>query len=109
MSPPAFLLLGDAETERLVAQARRGRRGARVLAAGNRLSRSAAASLLGLPAAAVAEHHRAGRAALGLLAEDSDVPRCAGWPVVSRDEVGLTAAGRDAAEAHLRLCRRCRD
>jgi hypothetical protein len=69
----------------------------------------AAASLLGLPTAAVAEHHRAGRAALGLPAEDSDVPRCAGWPLVSRDHAGLTPAERDAAKGHLRLCRRCRD
>jgi hypothetical protein len=79
-----------------------------VLCDGNRLSRSAAASLLGLPAAAIAEHHRAGRIALGLPDEDPDVPRCAGWPLVSRDDSELTATERTAAEGHLRLCRRCR-
>jgi hypothetical protein len=186
VSTPAVLLLQDAETQRLVAQARRGRRGARrklhrrlraplyplayawaghpwsatrairaavaagltdstrpygsavvaalhrhtsrlrdgqdtaerssalgravlVLCDGNRLSRSAAASLLGLPATAVAEHHRSGRTALGVPAEDSDVPRCAGWALVSRDESDLTMAERDATQGHLRLCRRCRD
>jgi hypothetical protein len=186
MNTPAVLLLEDAETQRLVAQARRGRRGARrklhrrlraplyplayawaghpwpatrairaavaagladstrpygsavvaalhrhtsrlrdgqdtaerssalrravlVLCDGNRLSRSAAASLLGLPAVAVAEHHRAGRTALGVPVEDTDVPRCAGWTLVSRDESDLTVAERTAAQGHLRLCRRCRD
>jgi hypothetical protein len=186
MNTPAVLLLEDAETQRLVARARRGRRGARrklhprqraplyprayawaghpwsatrairtavaagladstrpygsavvaalhrhtsrlrdgqdaaerssalrravlVLCDGNRLSRSAAASLLGLPAAAVAEHHRAGRTTLGVPVEDTDVPRCAGWALVSRDESDLTVAERTAAQGHLRLCRRCRD
>jgi hypothetical protein len=64
---------------------------------------------LGLPAAAVAEHHRAGRTALGLSAEDSDLPHCAGWPMVSRDGSALTPAERTAAAGHLGLCRRCRD
>ena len=85
------------------------RRAVLVLCDGNRLSRSAAASLLGLPTAAVAEHHRAGRTALGIAAEDSDQPRCAGWALVSRDDTDLTSTERAAAKGHLRLCRRCRD
>ncbi len=80
-----------------------------VLCDDRRLPPAAAAMLLGLSAEQVADHHRAGRAALGLGAVETELPRCAGWPLVSRDPEGLTAAERTAAAGHLELCRTCRD
>ncbi|HUR51605.1 MAG TPA: hypothetical protein VMZ11_05740 [Mycobacteriales bacterium] len=53
------------------------------------------AALLGLPAE--------------LLAAETDARRsCRGWGLVSR-RTGLTPAERQAGEAHVGLCRRCRD
>ncbi len=80
-----------------------------VLCDDRRLPPSAAAALLGLSPAQVASHHRAGREALGLGAVEAEVPRCAGWPLVCRDQKQLTSRERAAVTGHLDLCRVCRD
>ncbi len=80
-----------------------------VLCDDRRLPPSAAALLLGLSPAQVASHHRAGREALGLGAVEAEIPRCAGWAMVCRDQKELTSRERAAVTGHLGLCRTCRD